>query len=307
MLTAEVGVSSPVHLSLTAVHRRRWGSLYAALSKGKIDAESLRDLLMHSSTVASEDGPPVYAVDVSTWPRLAAECSPERGFYYHPSRHSSGQPIVAGWAYQWVAGLRLTRDSWVAPVDARRLSPAENTTEIAAAQVKDLLHRLPEHVGTRCEPPLFVFDAGYDAVGLTQNLGDHPAQILVRLNSRRCFYADPPEYPAGKGGRPRRHGDRFVCKDPSTWPEPSAEHFCRDRDYGEVRVRAWSGLHPKLQNRSRARLDTEGDDPPPIVRGTVVLVEVQRLPGHSREPKALWLWWHGPGEPDLVLKLQIVA
>lgn len=33
----------------------------------------------------------------------------------------------------------------------------------------------------------------------------------------------------------------------------------------------------------------------------MVLVEVQRLPGHSREPKALWLWWHGPGEPDLDL------
>jgi hypothetical protein len=30
------------------------------------------------------------------WDRCDAECSPERGFYYHPSRHSAGQPIVAG-------------------------------------------------------------------------------------------------------------------------------------------------------------------------------------------------------------------
>jgi hypothetical protein len=40
-------------------------------------------------------GSPVYAVDVSVWPRCDAECSPLRGFYYHPSRHSAGQPIVA--------------------------------------------------------------------------------------------------------------------------------------------------------------------------------------------------------------------
>ena len=51
------------------------------------------------------DGQPIYAVDVSAWPRCDAEASPERGYYYHPSRHSAGQPIVAGWAYQWLAQL----------------------------------------------------------------------------------------------------------------------------------------------------------------------------------------------------------
>jgi hypothetical protein len=40
-----------------------------------------------------------------------------------------------------------------------------------------------------------------------------------------------------------------------------------------------------------------------VVRGTVVLVEVGRLPRgeRRRKPKALWLWWHGGGEPDLDL------
>ncbi len=34
-----------------------------------------------------------------------------------------------------------------------------------------------------------------------------------------------------------------------------------------------------------------------------MLVEVGRLPRgeRRRRPKALWLWWHGPGEPDLGL------
>lgn len=38
-------VASSPHLSLTSVHRRGWGSLYAALSKGSIDEDVTRDLL----------------------------------------------------------------------------------------------------------------------------------------------------------------------------------------------------------------------------------------------------------------------
>lgn len=294
-LLAADTVPSPVHLSLEATHRRGWGSLYAALQRGRLDEEALRDLLARHPL--ADDNPPVYAVDLSVWPRCDAEASPERGYYYHPSRHSAGQPIVAGWAYQWIAGLGFSRDSWVAPMDACRVHPTENANTVAVGQVEALLRRLPESGKRRGEPPLFVFDAGYDATRLTQALEYYPAQLLVRLNSRRCFYADPPERPAGTNGRPRRHGRRFVCKDPSTWPEPAAEHRCEHADYGEVRVRAWSGLHPKLQSRHGA----EPYEKPPIVRGTVVLVEVQRLPRETREPRQLWLWWHGPGEPDLDL------
>ena len=89
ILTA--GVPSPVHLSLQPSHRRGWGSLYAALSRGRIDTEALRTLL-GGYPLAGEGPPVVYAVDVSVWPRCDAESSPERGYYYHPSRHSAGQP-----------------------------------------------------------------------------------------------------------------------------------------------------------------------------------------------------------------------
>lgn len=60
-------VSSPPHSSLTAAHRRGWGSLYAALGKGRIDAEMLRDLLSeHPSTgIGAKDRHSVFAVDVS--------------------------------------------------------------------------------------------------------------------------------------------------------------------------------------------------------------------------------------------------
>jgi hypothetical protein len=103
LLTADV-VPSPAHLlSLQPSHRRGWASLYAALDRGRIEGEALRELLARyplASAAGEEEAPPVYAVEVSVWPRCDAECSPERGYYYHPSRHSAGQPIVAGWAYQ---------------------------------------------------------------------------------------------------------------------------------------------------------------------------------------------------------------
>jgi hypothetical protein len=117
-------IPSLPHLSLEPVHRRGWGSVYAALARGRIDAERLRDLL--ASSRAPTD-PLVFAVDVTTWPRCDAECSPERGLYYHPSRHSAGQPILAGWAFQWIARLSFERDSWTAPVDAARLQPLDDT------------------------------------------------------------------------------------------------------------------------------------------------------------------------------------
>ena len=47
-------------------------------------------------------------------------------------------------------------------------------------------------------------------------------------------------------------GRRSTCTDPSTWPEPSAEHACEDAGYGAVRVRAWAGLHPKVSSARKA-------------------------------------------------------
>ena len=278
------------HLSLEPAHQRGWGSTYAALVCGQIDTERLRDLLVRFLPPAD---PLVFAVDVTTWPRCDAECSPERGYYYHPSRHSAGQPIITGWAFQWITQLSFDRDSWTAPVDARRLHPLEDTDQTAAAQIRALLARLPAG-----EPvPWFVFDGGYDSAQLTLDLAEVPVAVLVRLRSDRCFYADPPPRPSGATGRPRRHGAKFAFADPTTWPTPSARLVCQDDQYGTVTVQAWDGLHPKQQ-----RHPGHGTRRPrPIVRGTILRVQVERVPARTRPPKVLWLWWAGSGEFDLDL------
>jgi hypothetical protein len=177
-------------------------------------------------------------------------------------------------------------------VDARRLHPLEDTDQTAAAQILALLARLPASQAV----PLLVFDAGYDSAQLTLDLAHAPAAVLVRLRADRCFYADPP--PAARsprGGRPRRHGAKFNCADPATWPAPTATLTCQDDQYGTVTVKAWSGLHPKQQRHPGH--GTRG--PRPIVRGTILRVQVQRVPARKRPPKVLWLWWSGPGPLDL--------
>jgi hypothetical protein len=278
-------------LSVQLQHQRKWGSLYDALAVGEISASSLEQLLSRHPLAGGE---PISAVDVSVWPRCDAETSPERALYYHASRHSAGQPIVAGWAYSWIAQVGFARDSWTAPLRMRRLRPQEHANAVAAEQIAAFLPPL------RADDPLpwFLFDAGYDPVQLTQALGDTSAAILVRLRSGRCFYADPTAQPWT--GRPRRHGHKFTCDAPQTWPTPADELTVEDGQYGTVRVRAWTGLHPKTHGQ-HAQRDRRGRRP--IVRGTLLLVEVSRLPGQTRQPQALWLWWHTPQDPDSIPNL----
>lgn len=291
VLCSPTPVGSVPSLSLEPVFRRSHGSVYKALARGNVDEERLRRLLVASRPA---HWPAVFAVDASSWARCDAETSPERGFYYSASKHSAGQPIVAGWSYQWITQLDWAPDSWTAPLDAMRIPPSADTTTATIDQVRRLVGLL----GDDGDVPMFVFDAGYDAIALGAGLADVRAQVLVRISSKRVFHPDPAPRPEGTVGRPRRHGDRFVLAEPDTWPDPDAELVTHDPRYGDVRVQAWGGLHPKLHGRGRWK----DHDQPPIVRGTVIRVEVEHLPKPTaRAVKTLWLWWSGPGEVDLDL------
>ncbi|MFC6371374.1 transposase, partial [Nonomuraea thailandensis] len=239
---------------------------------------------------------PVFAIDVNCWPRCDAECAPGRGYYYHPSRHSAGKPIIAGWAFSWLAGLEMTTNSWTRPLDMQRVAPGTNINTVAAEQVQALLTRLPR----RHDPvPLFVFDGGNDAVRLALALAGTAVQLLVRIRSDRCFYAAPPPAATTRVGRPRRHGAKFACADAGTWPLPSSTLSITDPQYGSVLVQAWDGLHAKTQQHN----GHGSRGPRPIVPGTVIRLQVSALPGRTRAPKTIWLWWHGPADtpPDLEL------
>jgi hypothetical protein len=287
-------IGSVPSLSLEPSFTRSHGSLYKALADGRIDEGRIRGVLVEH---APADWPLVFAVDASTWDRCDAECSPERGFYYSASKHSAGQPIVAGWSFQWICQLSFAPTSWTAPMDVARITPFEDATDATIDQVRRLVCLLPDDR----EVPLFVFDAGYDPIALAHGLSHIRVQLVTRIRDDRVFYAKPPsgpKRPTGTGGRPPRHGRRMKCSDERTWGKPTGRLVTEDSRYGTVTVTAWAGLHPKLTGRGR----WADHDHPPIVAGTVIRVEVEHLPKPTaRAKKTLWLFWSGPGEPDLDL------
>jgi hypothetical protein len=284
-----ITVDGVAYASLAPGARRGHGAAYAALSAGRIDEEMLRDVL---AGYRPQGWRPDFAVDASVWARCDAECSPGRGFYYHPARHSAGQPIVAGWCYSWLVAVSAGADSWTAPLDCRRLLVGDNPNVVAARQIRQVLPRL----GSLPVMALFAFDGGYDPVQLSVELAGSSAQIVVRVRDDRTFFARPVPRVGGRGGRPRRHGARFACADPGSWPAPDTALTIDDDIYGRVRVSGWHRLHPK----QRTYRDPGGALS--IVEGTLIRLQVTRLPGRrDREPKTVWLWWHGPAESDLDL------
>jgi hypothetical protein len=289
-LLSAPAIETPAHLSLAPTCQRGWGSLYDALNAGTMDVREL-EALVASYPLASEAA--WYAVDASVWPRCDAETSRDRGYYPHPYRHSHGQPIVAGWNYSWLVHLPSRCSSWTAPLRVRRMRPGENANAVAAEQIRSWLRQSPP--APLRPPPIFSFDAGYDSVQLSLALADQPVCLLVRLRAGRCFYADPTTQP--QTGRPRRHGAKFVCDDATTWPEPTAQWATDDLGYGRVQLQAWSGLHsvPQLH----AGRGTRG--PRPLVRGTLIRLQVDHLPRPTKTPEPLWFWWSAPMPPDLTV------
>jgi hypothetical protein len=277
------------HLSLEPVCRRGWGSVYAALARGEVDAERLRDLL--ASHLPPAD-PLVFAVDVTTWPRCDAECSPGRGYYYHPSRHSAGQPIIAGWAYQWICQLGFDRDWWTAPVDARRLHPLRDTDQAAAGQIRVLLARLD--AGGRV--PLFVLDGGYDAAQLPLDLATERVAVLVGLRCDRCCYADPPpaaHSPKGVGRAAMAPSSTAPTRPPGPL-RPPPWYQRRPGRHGDRGGLGGAAAHPA------APPGHGSGGPRPIVRGTISASRSSGSPPAPARQGAVVVG-AGPGGLDLDL------
>ena len=97
-------------------------------------------------------------------------------------------------------------------LDAVRLGPGDDQTQVTAAQVRGVIGRLAAaghwHEG---DPHiLIVFDAGYDVTRLAWLLQDLPVQLLGRLRCDRVLhFPAPPARRDGRPGRRPRHGREF--------------------------------------------------------------------------------------------------
>jgi DDE superfamily endonuclease len=298
LLCASGPVTSLAELSLQAVHRRGHGAMYDALAAGRIEVDRLRMCLAGQDLPRDSQGRMRLAVDVTPWPRPNADCSPQRCHCHRPCRCDGVRQTIPGWPYSIVAALESGRCSWTAPLDALRLRPYDDLTEVTAAQIRDLLDRLREAGQLReGDPPvLVVLDAGYDVIRLAHLLADLPVQLLARLRCDRVFYAPAPPRQHGPG-RPPRHGGEVRLADPTSHPTPDAAGEGTHPRYGAYTLRAFARLHPRLARRGGW---STHPGPLPIIEGSVIAVRVQRLPGQST-PKPLWLWHSNPDAAQLDL------
>jgi len=242
-----------------------------------------------------------FAIDATPYPRPDAECSPGREHVHHDACRCDGtRKTVPGWEYQFTAAIGHLRTAWAALVDVERTTQAGRTRQ-TIRQVKNLLRRLHAAGHGGAGAPLVIFDAGYSAAALTAALAGCPVHLLIRLPVRSVFYYDPAAWP-GKLGRPGTCGTRVACHkagDPDqSNPEPDESLILPATSrYGTVRVDAWRGVHPLIHGDRGYFAGWDGRLP--VLRGTLLHVTVDHLPG-GREPlKAMWLWHAGPAPLSL--------
>jgi hypothetical protein len=289
VLCTDGPVRSLVGLSLAPEHRRGHGALYDGINNGHVDFARLRNLVAMQRLPKTADGRIVLAVDVSPWLRPDANTSPQRSFCHTYGRGKDQHLMVPGWPYSIVAALETGRTSWTALLDAIRLAPGADVAAVTTAQIREVVERLIA-AGQWQQGELeilVVLDAGYDAPRIAHLLGELPVEILGRMRSDRVLRRPVPPRVPGANGRPPKHGGEFVFGDPATW---GAEHVVTTTDtrlYGTATAQAWDRLHPRLTRRAAW---TDHEAPLPIIAGTVIRLQVDRLPSGG-EAKPVWLWW----------------
>jgi hypothetical protein len=293
VLCADGPVRDLVGLSLAPEHRRGHGALYDAVRHGGISIGRLRRSLAGLPLPRAAGGRLVLAADVSNWLRPGAVTSPERLFCHVYGRGKGQAQMIPGWPYSVIAALEPGRTSWTAVLDAIRLGPDDDETEVTAVQVRDVVTRLITAGQWREGDPaiLVVFDAGYDVTRLAWLLADLPVELLGRLRSDRVLQLPAPPRQPGTVGRPRKHGGELALSDPATWPDPPVTTTTVTSRYGTAAAGAWDRVHPRLTRRA-AWLDHDG--PLPVIEGTLIRLQVEYLPG-DRDPRPVWLWWSRTG------------
>src|SRR5205823_1850763 len=163
VLCADGPVRALAGLSLAPEHRRGHGALYDAVNHGRISIGRLRRALAGLPLPRAADGRLVLAADVSNWLRPGAVTSAERLFCHVYGRGKGQAQMIPGWPYSVIAALEPGRTSWTAVLDAVRLGPDDDETEVTAAQVREVVARLIEAGHWRAGDPdiLVIVDAGY--------------------------------------------------------------------------------------------------------------------------------------------------
>jgi hypothetical protein len=294
VLCGDGRVGDLAHLSLVPEFGRGHGALYDGLNAGRVDTGRLRRAVAGLPLPAWPDGRIRLAMDVTAWLRPDAVTSPERVFGIGGGGGKTGGGVVPGWPYSFVAALGPGSSSWVLLLDAVRIGPDDDETELAAAQLREVAGRLIRagHWAPGDPDMVVALDSGYNAARLAWLLADLPVLAVVRVRSSRVFYGPVPPPAPGVPGRPSRHGPVVRCGKPATWAGPDVTAQGHGSRHGPLAVTAWHRMHQKLDRRCPGWQDHPGELP--VIEGTLIRLAAARQAAGYQPLEPMWLWSPDP-------------
>jgi DDE superfamily endonuclease len=287
-------VADLAHLSLVPEFGRGHGALYDGLNAGRVDIGRLRRVVAGLPLPCWPDGRIRLAADVSAWLRPGAETSGGRMFCYVKGRGRNAGQMIPGWPYSFVCALGPGASSWALLLDAARIGPYDDETELAAAQLREVVERLAAAGHWKDGDPdiIIALDAGYNATRLAWLLAGLPVMLVVRVRSDRVFYRPAPLRREGRSGRPPRHGTPVACADPATWDGAQVRLDAGSARYGPLAVTAWHRVHQQLTRQSSGWEDHQG--PLPVIEGTLIRLAATSAAAGYQPLEPMWLWSPDP-------------
>jgi len=293
-------VADLARLSLVPEFGRGHGALYDALNAGRAEFGRLRRALAGLPLPEWPDGRVRLAVDVSAWLRPEAGTSPERLFCHVHGKGKNASQVVPGWPYSVVAALGPGSSSWALPLDAVRIGPGDDDTDVTAAQLRDVIGRLAAAGHWKPGDPevLIAMDSGYNPARLAWLLRDLPVTLVARVRSNQVFYRPAPARERPLPGRPPRHGEPVSCADPATWHGPALTQRGAKARHGTLAATAWNRVHQRLARQNLAWQGHPDGEPLPVIPGTLISLSCD---GPCCDAP-MWLWASAPDADEVLVR-----
>jgi hypothetical protein len=269
-LCSEPSARSLPELSVSALFRRKWGSVYEALEDGRID-ETRWSQVWTRALLSEERRAMWISLDATSIARPESKTSPDRGMIYVPNLPHANRPVSVGWQFSTVMLLPETASSWGAVLAQRRIASSEMAASVAIEQIESLTALLPEE--TR-----FLADRWYATGPFVQAVSRLNRDALLRLKRNRKLYRPAPVKQPGTRGPARKDGELFQGSRQETWGAPDEEWHHEDEAGKRITVQAWHRLHFRQARE---------------VELTVFRVLREGAKGTKRDPRESWFIWLG--------------